>query len=105
MTVRWTAGAYAPADGVIAGPPRVGGQGRGSFIELLRLFEEQDQHVTHKPCATYAPNVFASHPKAEGIGKVHFKTAMQSLLDKKLIRIDTFGPISHRRQRLVCGSA
>ncbi len=74
-----------------------------TFLQLLRQLNEQGQAVSASPSPTYAPKVFASHPKAAGVGKRHFQTAMQDLLGDGQIRIETTGPVSRQRSRLVIG--
>jgi RecA-family ATPase len=105
IAVRWKAGVYVPEGGV-SSLDRMALKVRAetTFMELLRQFNMQGQDVSAKPCATYAPAVFASHPKSEGIGKVHFAAAMQELLSREEIRIDVSGPPSRQRSRLVIGA-
>jgi RecA-family ATPase len=102
ITVRWKAGAYVPEGGTSSlDRMALKQKAETTFLNLLRQFNTQGQDVTAKPCATYAPSVFASHPKSEGIGKGHFAAAMQDLLSRQEIRIETSGPPSKRRSRLV----
>jgi RecA-family ATPase len=106
ITVRWKAGAY-----VVEGGPSsldrlaLAQKAEETFLELLRQFNTQGQNVSASPSVSYAPKLFAAHPKANGIGKPHFATAMQVLLGRQEIKIEVFGPPSHRRNRLVMGGA
>jgi RecA-family ATPase len=104
LTVRWTAGAYVPEGGLCSlDKLALAAKAQDRFLDLLRLFEEQGQVVGAIKGTNYAPARFAEHPKSEGMGKGHFALAMQALLDRKLIRIETSGPPTRRRQRLVIG--
>jgi RecA-family ATPase len=102
IAVRWKNGVYVPEGGLSSlDRLALAEKAKDVFLTLLRTFNEQGQNVTATPCSTYAPTMFAKHPKGAGIAKSHFATAMQDLLDKKMIRIETFGPPSKQRQRLV----
>lgn len=67
------------------------------FLRLLRLHEQQEIEVSPKPCASYAPNVFAAHTEAGGIGKRAFKAAMERLLHAHKVRVRHVGPPSRRK--------
>ncbi|RWR29470.1 ATPase [Sinirhodobacter populi] len=67
------------------------------FLKLLRLFREQGRKVNTAGGQTYAPTVFASHPDAEGVSRVAFRGAMESLLAGGKIRVAEEGPASKRR--------
>jgi RecA-family ATPase len=71
------------------------------FIKLLRRFNEQGQDVSATSGTNYAPAAFAKHPEAAGFGKFTLRDTMQRLLDAKIIHIETFGPPSKQRKRLV----
>ena len=49
------------------------------FLELLDAYTEQGRTVNSSSGPNYAPSVFASDPKAEGITKSKFSTIMKSL--------------------------
>lgn len=100
--VRWTAGIYVPEGGGSSlDRLALEAKAQDTFRDLLRMFNSQGQDVSAKPSATYAPTIFAKHPRAEGIGKNHFARAMQELLDRKEITIEVSGPPSKPRSRLV----
>ncbi|WP_420971513.1 AAA family ATPase [Bradyrhizobium sp. B120] len=102
ITLRWTAGAYVPEGGAFSlDRMALKAKAETTFLDLLRQFNTQGQDVSAKPCSTYAPKVFAEHPKAEGIGKALFVSAMQNLLDSKKVKIETTGSPSRQRSRLV----
>src|SRR3954451_19311439 len=102
IMLRWKAGAYVPEAGTSSlDRMALKLKAETTFLDLLRQFNIQGQDVTAKRCATYAPSIFASHPKSEGIGKSHFAAAMQGLLDSRKIKIEVTGPPSRQRSRLV----
>ena len=72
-----------------------------TFLQLLRQFNEQGRDLSAAPCATYAPKVFAGHPKSNGIGKRRFEAAMQELFGSNQIKVEETGPPSRRRSRLI----
>ncbi len=100
--LRWTAGAYVPEGGTSSlDRMALKLKAETTFIELLRQYNTQGQDVSARPCSTYAPKLFAGHPKSEGIGKPLFASAMQDLLDSQKIKIEVTGPPSRQRSRLV----
>jgi RecA-family ATPase len=73
------------------------------FLELLDEFRTQERHVSHiKTSNTYAPTMFASHPKAKapGITKT-LAEAMERLFAAKKIKAEQYGSPSKHHQRLV----
>ena len=102
IALRWTAGAYVPEGGASSlDRMALKLKAETTFLDLLRQFNTQGQDVSAKPCSTYAPKVFAGHPKSDGIGKALFASAMQDLLDSQKIKIEVTGPASRQRSRLV----
>jgi hypothetical protein len=71
-------------------------QAREVFLDLMRVMARTGQKVTHKPGSSYAPSIFAEHPKSQGIEKRGFAFAMQQLLDDGEIETYTTGPKSRR---------
>lgn len=71
------------------------------FLDLLAEFEGNGRDVSAKPCGTYAPMLFAQNPSAKGIKKRAFEAAMNRLFAGKRIAIETVGPPSRQRTRLV----
>lgn len=102
LTVRWQDGAYVPVTGATA-LDRMALERRAeeTFIALLRRFTAQGQSVGAVSGTSYAPSHFAKHQDAAGLSSQHFASAMQRLLDGGTIRIETFGPPSRQRSRLV----
>ena len=70
------------------------------FLKLLDEFSAQGRDVNHKGASTYAPTQFAKHPKAEGVTKVAFTAAMNTLLGNGTIAIAEKGPASRRTSYL-----
>ncbi|MCK1691619.1 AAA family ATPase [Bradyrhizobium sp. 145] len=103
VMVRWKDGAFVLEQGAISSLDKIAlaEKSKDVFMALLRQFNEQGQNVSPSRSSTYAPKRFASHPKAAGLSAKHLETAMQDLLDRKMITIETFGPPSRERQRLV----
>jgi RecA-family ATPase len=102
--LRWKDGVFVPANG--SGPgflDKLAAERRAEdvFATLLGRFNRQGQQVSSKKGPTYAPAVFAEHPDASGLTKSALAKAMQRLLDAEKIRIEEYGPESHRRSRLV----
>ncbi len=75
------------------------------FLKLLRAFAEQGRRVNAVGGQTYAPNVFAEHPDAEGVTKRAFRAAMEGFLRSGKLVIREEGPPSKRRQFLDFGGA
>jgi RecA-family ATPase len=104
--VRWKAGAYVMEGGTSSlDRMALKVKAETTFLDLLRQFNTQGQDVSASKSPTYAPAVFARHPKSDGIGKAHFDAAMQDLLSRQEIRIEISGPPSRQRSRLICGAS
>ena len=101
IAMRWQAGVFV-AEASPTGLDRmaVGAKAERVFLALLRSFAEQGRKVNHAGGPTYAPKVFATNPKAEGVTKAALKGAMEALLSRGTIRIGEDGPPSKRRQFL-----
>jgi RecA-family ATPase len=67
------------------------------FIELLKQYGKEGRDVS----PLLAPREFAAHPSGNSISKANFKKAMNRLLGNGLISIETHGPPSHPRNKLV----
>ena len=102
LRLRWRDGAFL-LDGPAAGFDKLAAEAKAErvFLDLLALFTAQGRDVSPKPSSTYAPSVFAKHPSAEGVTNKAFAAAMERLLCDRRIRVDTVGPRSKARQRLV----
>ena len=104
ILLRWRDGVYVvePGNGTL---DRLAAEAEIDhlFMKLLRRFTEQGRNVSDKTGTSYAPAQFAKQPEAKA-GKVTSKAladAMERLFEAKKIRVDTEGPPSHPRTRLV----
>jgi RecA-family ATPase len=71
------------------------------FLDLLRQFASEGRDVSANRSPTYAPAQFAVRPHGSGLSKRALDAAMNRLLSSKRVRIETFGPPSKPRSRLV----
>ena len=94
----WQNGVFV-ADAPVTGLDRMAASAKAErvFLALLRMFAEQGRTVNHAGGSTYAPKVFAEHPKSEGMTKRALSVAMDALLMTGKIRIAQSGPPSKRR--------
>jgi len=69
----------------------VGAKAERVFMRLLADFTAQGRYVSASPSNTYAPTLFASHPKSEGMTKRALKGAMEMLFDRGRIVTATHG--------------
>jgi RecA-family ATPase len=102
LRLRWSAGCFlldAPtgAFGKIA----AGAKAERVFLELLAAFEAQGRDVSAKRSNSFAPSLFARCPEAAGVRKDALEAAMERLLSAGRLRVETFGPPSKQRTRLV----
>jgi hypothetical protein len=81
-------------------PNVVNGKTDSLFLGLLAMFDEQDQNVSTKTGANYAPAKMALHPKANGFNKRQLAASMQRLLDTKRIKVVIEGSPSRQRERI-----
>jgi hypothetical protein len=101
IEMRWNDGIYVLDDGpdpVVENV--VNGKTDAVFLELLAMFNEQDQNVSTKTGANYAPAKMALHPKAKGFTKRQLASSMQRLLDSKRIKLVIEGSPSRQRERI-----
>ena len=89
--VRYEGGLFLPVEGMSMDAAERAAKADEVFVALLKRFTAQNQTVSPKPSAAYAPSRFAEHPEAGDITKKEFATAMQRLLDAKVIEIRTWG--------------
>jgi RecA-family ATPase len=71
------------------------------FVRLLEERNAQARWVTPVKAIGYAPKELAAMPSAEGCTAAALANAMERLLTAKRIIVETFGPPSKQRQRLV----
>jgi RecA-family ATPase len=75
------------------------------FLTLLGSFNREARTVSATPSSNFAPSVFAQHADARGQTKKALRAAMDRLLKAGNIRVQTFGPPSRERTRLVLAGA
>jgi RecA-family ATPase len=101
INIRWNDGVYdLDTGGDPAVEALVNATADKLFLELLALFGAQDQNVSTKTGANYAPAKMASHPKAKGFTKRQLASSMQRLLDAKRIKLVIEGSPSRQRERI-----
>ena len=105
LLLRWSEGCFIleGAGGASAGGDRLTAQAREEriFFDLVASFNAQGRDVSPNRSNTYAPTVFAKHPDAEGLRKDRLEDAMNRLLKEGRIKVQTSGPPSRQRSRLV----
>jgi RecA-family ATPase len=67
------------------------------FLNLLEQFTREGRNVTAKKGTSYAPNEFAGHVDARGVGKQEFRLAMDRLLGARRIENVEEGAPSRRK--------
>jgi hypothetical protein len=74
------------------------------FLDLMALFAREGRDVSPNRSPSYAPNVFARRPDADGVSNKQVEAAMDALLN--LIHIEKMGqPPSRGKIRLVEGAS
>lgn len=101
ISITWRNGVFV-ADRTETGLDRMAANGKAErvFLKLLRIFTDQDRHVSPNPSVTFAPAVFAKHPEAEGVHKRLLATAMETLLQSGRIKVAEHGRGASRKQHL-----
>lgn len=105
VRLRWSAGAFTADE---AHGDRLGIVDRQAaetrierlFLELLEANSAQGRIVSDSAGRNYAPHLFASDPRAEGVTRKGFEAAMQRLFAARRIRIVTTGKGSHARRQI-----
>jgi RecA-family ATPase len=83
----------------------IGSKAERVFMKLLREFAQQGRTVSASPSVSYAPTVFAKHPKSEGMTDKALSQAMNTLFDRGEIVIEEQGPLSRRRAFIAIAGA
>jgi RecA-family ATPase len=104
LRLRWRDGAFI-LDGPAGGFDKLAADAKAErvFLDLLVKFTEQGRDVCDTPGHNYAPTEFADQG-SDSLNRNALKSAMKRLLFSKRIRVETFGPPSRRRKRLVIES-
>ncbi|PNG27895.1 AAA family ATPase [Methylocella silvestris] len=99
ISLRWERGRF-----VLAGGGWQASQSNAEvdevFVNLLKLFINQNRNVVATPGKSYAPSEFASHADSRGVSKGTFKQSMDRLLATGRIENVEYGPPSTRRSKL-----
>lgn len=106
IRVRWQDGVFVPD-----GEKRMDFISRASaqndadriFLQLLEQFDTMGREVSDKPGHSYAPALFEKSPGAQGITGSGFRSAMERLFASGRIQVETVGPPSRQKRRLVKG--
>jgi RecA-family ATPase len=102
VRVRWHRGAYV-MEASKSPTERAAAEANidDTFLRCLDAKTAQGINVVAATGRGYAPSVFEAMPEAAGFKRKAFAPAMERLLSAKRIRVDTFGPPSKQRTRLV----
>jgi hypothetical protein len=101
IAMRWNDGVYELDNGDSAVENLINSKTDAPFLELLALFNAQNQYVSSKSGANYAPAKMESHPKAKGFTKRQLAGSMQRLMDAKRVRLVIEDSKSRQRTRLI----
>jgi hypothetical protein len=100
--LRWNGLTFATDAGQAAPYRAAAEQGLDDlFVRLLEERNTQGRWVTPNKAAGYAPKEFSSMPGAGDCTAAALANAMERLLTSKRISVETFGPPSKLRQRLI----
>jgi DNA polymerase len=104
ITLRWQAGVFITTDANLEKGAR-DSEVEEVFLKLMAEFIEQKRPVSPSKYARgdYAPKAFAKYPGGNRFSEADYIRAMDRLLQRKAIRIETWGPPSKRREYLVPG--
>lgn len=72
------------------------------FLQLVKAFAAEGRPVSPNPSSTYAPKMFATDGRGQGVAKKAFEAAMNRLFESKEIAAESEGPPSKRRTKIVC---
>ncbi len=102
INLRWAAGCFdalpATAQNVDAVTLKMW---QAKFMDLLRRHVEKGRNVSPNRSVSFAPKVFSEHPEANGVTKVQFTKAMESLMDMNVIGVKSIGSASRQTQIIV----
>jgi RecA-family ATPase len=102
VRLRWERGVFVP-EGSASSPRQAAAEQKINdlFVRLLEERNAQARWVTPVKAIGYAPKELAAMPSAEGCTAAALANAMERLLTAKRIIVETFGPPSKQRQRLI----
>lgn len=104
IMLEWQNGVFIPVQGQ-TGLDKMAAEAKADdvFLLLLKRVNAQGRNVSSAKGPTYAPAVFAAEPDNHNIQSKAFDEAMRRLLKDRHIVIETSGPPSRKRSRLVLG--
>ncbi len=86
VNIRWKDGVFLhQSNGNLLDRAALDEKAERVFLKLLNSYTEQGTPVNSSSGSNYAPTVFFSDPKAEGITKPKFSTVMKSLFHTKVL--------------------
>ena len=106
INLTWQRGVFV-ADAPDTGLERMAATAKAErvFLKLLDEFTAQGRPVDPSAGPNFAPKIFGTHPKAEGVTRRALQAAMEALLSNGTLSIATEGPPSRRVTRLTRRSA
>ncbi len=87
--------------------PGIGGNGKNDseadelFLDLLSKASGQGVRLSPHRSPSFAPSYLAKMPGGRGIGRAALERAMHRLIEQGQIRVETSGPPSKQRSRLI----
>jgi RecA-family ATPase len=102
IKLRWEEGCFVP-QGTAPPPYRAAAERQVDdlFLRLLEQRNTQGRWVTPNKAIGYAPKELATMPDANGTTAAALAKAMERLLAAQRVTVETFGPPSRQRQRLI----
>jgi RecA-family ATPase len=102
IKLRWKAGVFVP-EGTASTHQRSAAETKidDAFLRCLDAATAQGRDVSAKKSNAFAPAVFESMPEAGGAKRSGLAQAMERLFSARKIKVETSGPSSKRRARLV----
>lgn len=103
IRVKWKAGMFVAVGGTGAndGGPAAAARADMLFLSLLDAYTAQGRPVSPVPSSTFAPALFSADERGEGYSRGAFFAAMNRLFNTGAIEVDTSGPPSKQRRRIV----
>src|SRR5262249_4404286 len=100
--VEWKEGVFVRVNGPVGLDKLAADQKADDILlTLLCKFTREGRDVSPNPGVTFAPAIFSKDADARDLTKDSLRAAMDRLLKDGKIRIETFGPPSRQRKRLI----
>ena len=100
IRMMWSEGGFVPLAPGAPSNPTNDQHAEQIFLQMLRKFTHEGQHVSHLKSPTYAPTQFTERSPGKELGQAPLGRAMNRLLEKGVICVKTEGPPSRRRSHL-----